>query len=214
MSGPSAPWRRTSSKACIERALALDRFGDNLPRSMDTTDTLARRLGTTAHVSGLLRKASRLGLHGGRELCVLAVQRGCRHYAQGDEPAGELVSRKGFTDEELAIALLDLALPYDPWNIRCGAAMLGSELNDVAQVLRLARWERSEAVVRYVAEAGHEFEPENTFWKQLLTAFPVLAVKVGVLPHPTRFVGMSGLSHGGPKVVVEWQRPTRLSSCV
>ena len=181
---------------------------------INANDTLARRLGTTTHLSGLLIKARRLGLRTPRDLCTLAVQRGCRHYSQGTEPSGELVPREKLSDEELALALLNVALPYDPHCIRCGAAMLGSEQNDPKRIARLAKWERSEAVVRYVAECGRRFEPENPFWLRLIALLPDSTPKDGVLPHPTRFVAMSGFVRGiGPKLETEWQRPRRAKAC-
>ena len=56
--------------------------------------TLATRLGTTTHISALLRKASQLGLRTPRDLSDLAAQRGCRHYWHEGVPAGELASRE------------------------------------------------------------------------------------------------------------------------
>ena len=103
--------------------------------------TLAAKLGTTTHLSPLLRKARRLGL-GPRELQILAVQRGCRHYSNGSEPEQPLASEAEFSHEELAIALLSTALPYDPHSIRCGAAMLGAEGNNPRRLAHLAVLER------------------------------------------------------------------------
>jgi len=57
------------------------------------TPTVATKLGTTTHLSPLLRKARRLGL-GPAELRALAVQRGCRHYSNGSEPKEPLSSEK------------------------------------------------------------------------------------------------------------------------
>ncbi len=173
------------------------------------TETLAHKLGTTAHLSPLLMKARRLGLRAAADLCTLAVQRGCRHYWQGDEPQGELLSPDQFSNEELAIALLSIAAPYDPHAIRCGAAMLGAKANDLPTLARLTRWERSETVVRYVVECGLRFEPENSFWSELLSLLPQApAPKSGVLPHPTRFVAMNGYERGvGKRITTEWQRP-------
>lgn len=171
------------------------------------TATLGAKLGTTTHVSSLLQKARRLGL-GPRELEVLAVQRGCRHYSTGSEPEGVLASETEFSNEELAIALLSTALRYEPHSIRCGAAMLGAAGNDPRRLARLAVLERCVAPVRYVAEAGQRFEPENQFWTELLKALPSAPrPKAGVLPHPTRFVAMTGLTRRGPGLSVEWQRP-------
>lgn len=172
-------------------------------------ETLAHRLGTTAHVSLLLKKAERLGLRVPEDLWILAVQRGCCHYSQGNEPEGELLDQGSFSNEELALSLLTIAGAYDPHSIRCGAAMLGALGNDVMAVARLAKWERSEAVVRYVAECGMRFEPENGYWKELLTILPPdVPLKSGVMPHPTRFVAMNGFEPGvGEKLTYEWQRP-------
>jgi len=171
------------------------------------TPTLAAKLGTTTHLSPLLRKAERLGL-GPRELEVLAVQRGCRHYSDGTEPEQPLASESQFSNEELAIALLSTALRYEPHSIRCGAAMLGAARNNPRRLARLAVMERCVTPVRYVAEAGQRFEPENAFWRELLEALPLEPPpKSGVMPHPTRFVAMTGFTRQGPGLVVEWQRP-------
>lgn len=176
-----------------------------------TADTLAHRLGTTPHVSALLRKARKLGLHGGKEFCALAVQRGCRHYSNGKDPEPELVGRDRFSDAELAIALLHSSLPHDPHRLRCGAAMVGSERNVPEELAHLARQERAEAVLRYVAESGQKYEPANPFWGRLLDLLPAgTPIKPGTLPHPSRFVAMTGYVRGeGSKIVVEWQRPNQ-----
>lgn len=176
------------------------------PNEMDTP-TLATKLGTTTHLSPLLHKAGRLGL-GPNELQVLAAQRGCRHYSNGSEPEKPLASESDFSNEELAITLLSTALPYDPHSIRCGAAMLSTEGNDPDRLARMAVMERCVAPVRHVAEAGRRFEPANAFWNILLRALPeTTAPRSGVLPHPTRFVAMTGFTRRGPGLVVEWQRP-------
>jgi hypothetical protein len=173
------------------------------------TETLAKKLGTTVHFSPLLRKIRKLGLSMPKDLWTLAVQRGCRHYRQGDEPEGELVPQTVLPNEELALALLNGAGSYSPHSIRCGAAMLGAIGNDPGLVAKLAIWERSESVVRFVAECGRKFEPQNPYWVNLLERLPVCgAPKDGVMPHPTRFVAMSGYKRGvGKKISTEWQRP-------
>jgi len=174
-------------------------------------NTLAARLGMTTHVSTLLHKARRLGLVTPDDLSNLAAQRGCRHYWHDGVPEGELATREQFSDEELAMALLNVALPFDPHAIRCGAAMVGAEGNSPKSLAWLAKLERSEQVLRYVAECGKKFEPENPFWTELLALLPVTpAPKEGALPHPTRFVAMTGFIPGvGRKLVTEWQRPQR-----
>jgi hypothetical protein len=177
-----------------------------------SAETLAHNLGTTTHVSPLLMKARRLGLSGAEDLCTLTVQRGCRHYWQGHEQEREpLLTQAQYSNEELAIALLSIAGRYDPHAIRCGAAMLGAEGNKPETLVRLARWERSEQVVRYIAECGIQFEATNAFWSELLNLLPkTQPPKEGVMPHPTRFVAMNGFERGiGKKVTTEWQRPQR-----
>ena len=165
--------------------------------------TLAARLGTTTHVSTLLRKARKLGLATPVELSHLAVQRGCRHYWHEGVPEGELATREQFSDEELALALLNVALPFDPHAIRCGAAMAGAEGNDPRCLARLAKLERSEQVLRYVAECGKKYEQENAFWDELLAPLPD-----GALPHPTRFISMTGFIPAvGRKLVTQWGAP-------
>lgn len=172
------------------------------------TPTLAAKLGTTTHLSPLLLKARRLGL-GPLELQNLAVQRGCRHYASGTESEGPSVLEGDFSNEELAVALLSTALPYDPHSIRCGAAMLGAQGHDPLRLARMAVLERCVISVRHVAEAGHRFEPENGFWTELLAALPGTPVPPsGVLPHPTRFVAMTGFTRRGRELIVCWQRPS------
>jgi len=172
------------------------------------TPTLGSKLGTTTHLSPLLRKARRFGL-GAPELERLAIERGCDYYGGGELTPLVLVSLEQFSNAELAIALLNPALRYDPQTVRLGAAMLSAEGNSPDQIARLAVMERCERVVRYIAEAGKKFEPNNLFWPHLLQRLPSGAPpKSGVLPHPTRFVAMTGFTRRGPETVVEWIRPT------
>ncbi len=175
----------------------------------NTAPTLAARLGTTTHVSALLRKARKLGLETPRDLANLAVQRGCRHYWHDGVPQVELATREQLSDEELALALLNVALPFDPNAIRCGAAMVSAEGNQPKRLAWLAKLERSERVLRYVAECGKKFEPENPFWTDLLALLPDFPpLYDGALPHPTRFISMTGFIPGvGRKLVTQWERP-------
>ena len=171
------------------------------------TETLAKKLGTTAHLSPLLHKAKRLGL-GPNELEMLAIQRGCDYYHDGTPVPPTTVSCADFSDVELAIALLNPALRYDPQTLRLGAAMLGAHGNEPAKVARLALMERAEAMVRYIALAGQRFEPDNPFWPALLKLLPLTPPpKSSVVPHPTRFVAMTGITRRGVETVTEWIRP-------
>ena len=171
------------------------------------TPTLAEKLGTTTHLSPLLRKARRLGLDAGG-LERLAIQRGCDYYHEGAPLPPPTVNPGQFSDEELALALLNPALRYHPQTLRLGAAMLGAEGNDPEWLAHLAKMERSEAIVRYVGEAGKRFEPQNDFWSRLLALLPARpAPKSSVVPHPTRFVAMTGITRRGVETVTQWIRP-------
>ena len=169
--------------------------------------TLAAKLGTTTHLSPLLHKARRLGLDA-ETLERLAIQRGCDYYDNDAPRLSPPVSVEQFTNAELALALLNPALRYHPQTLRLGAAMLSADGNSVEEIARLAKMERGEAIVRYVAEAGRKFEPQNPFWTRLLGLLPATPPpKSSVVPHPTRFVALTGLSRRGVETVAEWIRP-------
>lgn len=170
--------------------------------------TLAQKLGTTPHISPLLMKARRLGLPTGEHLEALAVARGCRYYGGGNLPAAPAIPRNQFSDEELAIALLSIAQPYSPQGVRVGAAVASASHIDPQNLTWLARLERSEAVLRYVAECGVRYERQNPFWPKVLAALPATQpLPSGVLPHPTRFIAMTGITRRGVETVIEWIRP-------
>lgn len=179
-------------------------------------DTLAQHLGTTAHMSPLLMKAKRLELARPEDLETLAVARGCRYYdaeagssSRSDRDAPQ-VSREEFSDVELAMALLSIALPKSQWRLRLGGAMLAAEGNKAEDILRLARMERCEIVTRHVARCGATVEPDNPFWRRLLAGLPrTEEAKPDVLPHLTRFVAMTGLTRNGSETVMQWIRPRR-----
>ena len=183
--------------------------------------TLAKRLGTTAHLSPLLMKARRVGIGMPGDLERLAVRRGLRYYdSHGDsmrsrQTAGDAPSLEAlgdFSNEELALALLSLSSPYSLRRMRMGAAMLAAEGNCPERIARLARRERCDVLVRYIAQCGHHVEPDNPFWNTLLDHLQPAAppTRPDVLPHPTRFVAMSGLSRRGKGLVSQWIRPTRM----
>jgi hypothetical protein len=86
--------------------------------------------------------------------------------------------------------------------------MLGATGNEVAVLARLAVAERCVAQIRYIAGAALRFEPDNPFWRQLLDCLPEAPpVKEGVMPHPTRFVSMTGMTRAGMRPVTIWNRP-------
>jgi len=171
------------------------------------SETLAAKLGTTTHLSSLLQKAKRLGLDAD-DLERLAIHRGCDYYHNGSPLPPSPVTPNQFSNEELAIALLNPALRYRPQSLRLGAAMLGAECNDPVWLAYLAKMERAERIVRYVATAGLKYEPTNPFWSQLLELLPVTpAPPSSVVPHPTRFVAMTGFTRQGVQTLTEWIRP-------
>jgi hypothetical protein len=181
-------------------------------RSVKDTPTLAEKLGTTTHLSPLLHKARRLGLDA-NGLEQLAIQRGCDYYQGSEPPIGRRVDVKQFSNVELAIALLNPALRYSPQTLRLGAAMLSAPGNSPVDIAWQTILERGEAIVRYVAQAGMKFEPENPFWPELVALLPgAPGPKAGVLPHPTRFVAMTGLTRHGLETVTEWIRPIQRMS--
>jgi hypothetical protein len=170
---------------------------------------LAKKLGTTTHLSGLLIKARRLGLDV-EGLERLAIQRGCEYYHNGGQLPEPTVSERQFSNEELAIALLNPALRGNAQSLRLGAAMLAAEGNDPAEILRLARHERCESIVRYVAEAAVRVEPEAPFWRRLLEHLEHVPLpKRSAMPHATRFVEMTGIDRGNIGLKTRWIRPVR-----
>lgn len=170
--------------------------------------TLAEKLGTLPHESPLLQKAARVELHSAELLESLGVARGCWHYRSPDLIPAPEVSESAFSNEELAAALLSPSQPYSPHTIRVGAAMLGATGNDVTKLAQLVRAEGCVALVRYIANAALRFEPDNLFWRQLLDCLPETPpLKEGVMPHPTRFVSMTGMTRAGSRPVTIWIRP-------
>jgi hypothetical protein len=52
------------------------------------------------------------------------------------------------------------------------------------------------------------YEPENPLWHQLLDQLPdTPPLKDGVMPHPARFVSMTGMTRAGMHPVTVWIRP-------
>ena len=183
-------------------------------------ETLAQRLGTTAHLSPLLMKAKRLGLRQPEDLERLAVRRGLRYYSEpgelsrlqegaaGTETRMEQVGTTLFSNEELAVSLLSLGLPFSQQRIRMGAAMLAAMGVSAEKLLCLARQERCEPVLFHIAKCGHRVEPDNAFWELILDRLPkVQTFQPDVLPHITRFVAMTGFTRRGKETVMQWIRP-------
>jgi hypothetical protein len=62
-------------------------------------------------------------------------------------------------------------------------------------------------VVRHVARCGRRFEPENSFWQNLLDLLPRVQIDLDKMPHPTRFVEMTGIDRGRVGRFIRWIRP-------
>ena len=162
-------------------------------------------------MSGLLRKIQNLAGQRDPANCLkeLAVRRGCRHY-EGSFPATTVSpAAEKLTDEEVGVGLCLGQLTYDPLNIRIGAELLSAESCRPKAIAFLARQERCETVIGYVARCGAKVEPENQKWRELLAELGrVSSPPSGALPHWTRFVSMTGITRGGGPDT-KWLRPKR-----
>lgn len=170
--------------------------------------SLFRRLGMTSHCSPLRRRLKASGLEDAESLMRLAVQRGCRYYR--DTVTGTVVDpgTDRVPNEELAIGLLHGSWEWSPAALRMGAAMLGARDNEPSKVLRLARMERAETLVRELAKIGRSIEPTHPLWSYLLHELPDRGpIPGGVLPHPTRFMAMTGITREGRGIRSQWIRP-------
>ena len=148
-------------------------------------NTLAEALGETSHLSVLAHKLKRLELPLANDWRQLAVQRGCRHY-QTDRPTVEDPGEDRLSNAELIVALLLGQNPDDLDLVRIAGQLLGGEF-DLAELLALAKKERVERRLRYLADQACEIEPTNIFWKQLRARLPSQHYDAGQLPHKTRF---------------------------
>jgi hypothetical protein len=161
-------------------------------------ESMAQRLGETAHCSPLLRKARRLGVSSTSQLIQLAAGRGCRHYAGIFD---EVVSDPGLDvlrNEELVVLLLLGEQPFEPFAVRCAAQLLNA--CDAAHLAGLAKRERVNRVLAYIADAGSAQNPENAeFWRDLRRLLGATKpIPPGRLPHWTRFVAQTGITRQGP----------------
>ena len=86
--------------------------------------------------------------------------------------------------------------------------MLGAPGNNPSTIAHLVLAEGCIAPAHYIAEAALRFEPTNPFWRQLLDRLPMPPpIKDGVMPHPSRFVSMTGMTRAGMRPVIIWIRP-------
>lgn len=159
--------------------------------------------------SRLLEKARRLGLELPLDLERLAVIRGCDYYERELPPRVPALGDVPLSNAELAIALLVPSLRPAAREIRLAAALLGAPDVRADQVAALAVQEHCTAVVHHIARAGQRFEPNNAFWPSLLERLPDVKVHSDGLPHPTRFVEMTGIDRGKIEVSTRWIRPRK-----
>jgi hypothetical protein len=171
--------------------------------------TLARKLGKPTHVSPLLKKLERAGIANTKEMAATAIARGCHHYA-GCLPTVPVPARNSQTisDEELAIALLCPSNPYDPMLVRIGSQLLSKQTCNPEKLIALAKRERCEAILKYIAQAGKETEPDSSTWEYLIARLPQSREpKKGILPHKSRFRRETGITNPQkPTLKAQWLR--------
>ena len=160
--------------------------------------------------SALLQKARSLGLNLPGDLQRLAVARGCSYYMveEGSLPSAHLP----LSNAELAVALLSPLLPPGPQDIRIAAAVLSAPDVDPVVLASLAANEGCDGLVRYIADCGFKYEPEARFWRELLDQVRDAIIPAGPLPHPTRFIEMTGMIRGRTGFFTRWIRPVRAAA--
>ena len=169
--------------------------------------TLARKLGDTAHVSGLAIRLARLTGAGDRLpewLLKVAVERGAKHYQRDFDPSLPL-DNPSISDEEIGAALCLNQLPYQLDNLRAAAQLLSFPRVNAPTLCRLAVQERCEPVLLHIATVAERFVPAMEPWaylRQHLRPRPV--PRLDALPHWSRLVSHTGVTtHGGPPKT-EW----------
>ena len=158
-------------------------------------------------VSPLLDKARALNLELPLDLERLAIARGCDYYERDLDRRIPPLEQVPLSNAELAIALIVPSLRPTPREIRLAAALLGAPDVTAEEVAALATAENCAGVVRYVAACGNRFEPESPFWGSLLDLLPDIKVDPDRLPHPSRFVEMTGIDRGKVGMFTRWIRP-------
>ena len=156
---------------------------------------------------GLLRKAQRLGLQLPLDLERLAITRGLDHYASDSDWAAPVLKEIPLSNVELAIALIAPSLPPTARSVRLAAALLGAPDIDTSAAAGLALQEGCAGILRYIAQSGLRFEPANPFWALLLARLPKAEPEIESMPHPTRFVEMTGINRGRVGLSIRWIRP-------
>lgn len=169
--------------------------------------TLARKLGDTAHVSGLAIRLARLSGAGDRLpewLLKVAVERGAAHYRRDFNPSLP-PDNPAITDEEIGIALCLGEQLYRLDNLRAASQLLSYPLVDAAKLCRLAVQERCEPVLLHIAAVAERFAPALEPWAYLRQHLPPRPVpRTDALPHWTRLVSHTGLTARGGPPQTDW----------
>ena len=159
--------------------------------------TLARKLGDTAHVSGLAVRLARLsgaGDHLPVWLLKVAVERGAKHYQRDFDPSLPPDS-PAVSDEEIGVALCLGQHPYNLDNVRAAAQLLSSPRVNPVTLCRLSIHERCEPVLLHIAAVAGRFAAAMEPWAYLRQHLRPRHA----LPHWTRLVSHTGVTrHGGP----------------
>jgi hypothetical protein len=161
---------------------------------------LARKLGDTAHVSGLAIRLARLSGAADRLpewLLMAALERGAKHYQREFDPALP-PDNPAVSDEEISVALCLGQMPDEPWLIRAAAQLLSSPQVDPRRLARLAEMERVEPVLLHIAAACARVDEALEPWAALRRLLhPRRTVRADALPHWTRFAILPGLTRDG-----------------
>jgi hypothetical protein len=172
---------------------------------------IAHTFGCTAHLSSLLRKVRSLGFTQADALLRLAAARGCHHYSPPDTFDDDIVDPgcAVLSNEELGIAMISASQEHDPRLIRCAAQLLSGIDISAAKLARLARMERCEPLLSYIARNAVKWDSvRHDFWSDLLEHLPATeCVSSDLWPHPSRFLIQAGYQRGGGVLDPVWLRP-------
>jgi len=159
-----------------------------------------------AHVSVLLKRLTKLsGLSMetlGEWLLKCAIERGASHYER-EFPATLPSDIPALSDEEIGVALCGGGLPYEPVYIRAAAQLLSSPQTDDRRLAHLARMERVEPVLLYVADVAARYASEQHPWLYLREHLNCRRhISTSALPHWSRFVSQTGITpfNRGPRI--------------
>jgi hypothetical protein len=173
---------------------------------------MARCLGETPHVSPLLRRIIRLtgcsAENVSEWLLKSAVERGASHYRREFSPTLP-PSASNLSDEEIAVALCLGEHSYQSANLRAAAQLLSSPKTNLPRLLRLARLERVEPLLHFVAAIAERIDPAIEPWASIRKELPPRPTPcLTDLPHWSRFVIQTGVTARGPGEI-RWLFRTR-----